>query len=278
MFWIRLFYALLFLCAAFVVFDLCTRRYLNPWKLYLVFGKKGSGKSTYLVKQALKLRKKGFVIYSNMPDLSIPHARYIDPEQLGDYVPESDSVLILDEVGMIYDNRNFKSFKNSTRDFYKLQRHYRVIVFMASQTFDVDKKIRDLTDSMVLQSNFMRVFSLSRPIRRITTLTEPTGDQESRLTESLKFAPIWDWKLTFIPRYAKFFDTAIVPDRPKLRYVEVPPLPDKDLDPLFLRARIWIHDHLPKLPHRVQDLPEDAAAYLRDPDEFPYDELNHNSE
>lgn len=30
-----------------VVWDLFTRKYLNPYKLYLVFGKKGSGKSTY---------------------------------------------------------------------------------------------------------------------------------------------------------------------------------------------------------------------------------------
>ena len=35
-----------------VAFSFATRKYLNPYKLYLVFGKKGSGKSTYLVKLA----------------------------------------------------------------------------------------------------------------------------------------------------------------------------------------------------------------------------------
>lgn len=205
-----------------LVYNFLTRRYVNIWKLILCFGKKGSGKSTYLAKNALQYSKKGFIIYSNMPDLAIPGCRYIEAEELGEFVPEAHSVLILDEVGMLYDNRQFKNFKTETRDFYKLQRHYKVVVIMASQTFDVDKKIRDLTDSMVLQSNFARVFTLSRPIRRIITLTEPVGDMESKITETLKFAPIWDWSLTFIPRYAKYFDTAIVPERPLLKYTEYP--------------------------------------------------------
>lgn len=205
-----------------VLYNFFTRKYINPWKLILVFGKKGSGKSTFLAKKALKYSKKGFVVYSNMPDLAIPGSRYIEAEDLGAFVPESHSVVILDEVGMIYDNRNFKNFKPETRDFYKLQRHYKVVVIMASQTFDVDKKIRDLTDSMVLQSNFARIFTLSRPIRRIITLTEPVGDMESKITETLKFAPVWDWQFTLIPKYSRYFDTAIVPDRPLLKYTEYP--------------------------------------------------------
>ena len=40
------------------VYEFTTRKYLNPYKLYLVFGKKGSGKSTYLVKLAKKHLKK----------------------------------------------------------------------------------------------------------------------------------------------------------------------------------------------------------------------------
>lgn len=47
--WIKLAVAVL---AFSLIFDLATRKYLNPYRLYLVFGKKGSGKSTYLVKVA----------------------------------------------------------------------------------------------------------------------------------------------------------------------------------------------------------------------------------
>lgn len=52
-----------------LVWDLTTRKYLNPYKLYLVFGKKGSGKSTYLVKLARKHLKKGWIVYTNMEEL-----------------------------------------------------------------------------------------------------------------------------------------------------------------------------------------------------------------
>ena len=41
-----------------------------------------------------------------------------------------NSVLLVDEVGMIWDNRQFKNFKPEVRDWFKLQRHYRVKVYL----------------------------------------------------------------------------------------------------------------------------------------------------
>lgn len=37
---------MILLCVSPLIFNFATRKYLNPYKLYLVFGKKGSGKST----------------------------------------------------------------------------------------------------------------------------------------------------------------------------------------------------------------------------------------
>lgn len=197
---------------------LITRRYFNPWRLYLVFGKKGSGKSTYLVKLALKYLKKGTAVYTNMSEMLIPGVRLIDVNQLGDFIPDRDSVLLLDEVGMIWDNRNFKTFKQSVRDFFKLQRHYHVTVYLASQTFDVDKKIRDLTDGMILFVNVLNVFSIGRPIVKRIVLTESTSEAESKISENLKFKSLFHWKITFIPKYAKYFDSFDVPDIPRIPY------------------------------------------------------------
>ena len=204
------------------VFDRVTRRYINPYRLYLVFGKKGSGKSTYLVKLALRYVKKGWTVYTNMTDLNIPGVRIFNIDDLGDFVPCSDSVLLLDEVGMVWDARNFKNFKPSVRDFFKLQRHYHCIVYMASQTFDVDKKLRDLCDGMFLHANVARVFSMGKRISKNITLTEPSADAESRIAETLAFNPFWNWTLTLIPRYSKYFDSHIIPDLPELPYMEVP--------------------------------------------------------
>lgn len=203
-----------------VIFNLLTRQYINPYRLYLVFGKKGSGKSTYLVKLARKYMKKGWIIYTNMDELYIPGVRHFDIQHLGDFVPEAHSVLLLDEVGMIWDNRDYKVFKPQVRDFFKLQRHYKVIVYMASQTFDVDKKLRDLCDGMFLHTNFLRVFTLGKRIARKIIITESTSEAESRISENLVICPFWDWTLTYIPKYAKYFDSHVVPLKPYLEYLE----------------------------------------------------------
>ena len=201
-----------------LLWDFTTRKYLNPYKLYLVFGKKGSGKSTYLVKLARKHLKKGWIVYTNMEELFMPGVRHFEIKHLGDFVPEAHSLLILDEVGMIWDNRDYKTFKPQVRDFFKLQRHYHVKVYMASQTFDVDKKLRDLCDGMYLHFNFARVFTLGQRITRHVVITESTSEAESRISEDLKICPFWEWTFTYIPRWAKFFDSHAIPDKPHLRY------------------------------------------------------------
>lgn len=197
-----------------------TRSYLNPYKLYLVFGKKGSGKSTYLVKLAQIHLKKGWKVYTNMEELFLPGVRHFDIQHLGDFVPEAQSLLLLDEVGMIWDNRDYKLFKPCVRDFFKLQRHYHVKIYMASQTFDVDKKIRDLCDGMFLHQSFLRVFTLGKRITRKVVITQSTSEAESRISEDLVICPIWDWTLTYIPRWAGFFDSHAIPDKPPLAYRE----------------------------------------------------------
>ena len=62
----------------------------------MVFGKKGSGKTTYLTKTCLKYLKKGRPVYSTVP---IPGAYYFNPEDIGFYSIPSESVILIDEVG-----------------------------------------------------------------------------------------------------------------------------------------------------------------------------------
>ena len=111
---------------AFVVFALvysfAVRKYKNPYKLFMVFGKKGSGKSSYLIRKAIEYQKRGYIVYTNMQDCCLDGVRIINPDQLGDFVPVADSCLLLDEVGMLYDNRNYRNFRPAVRDFFKLQR------------------------------------------------------------------------------------------------------------------------------------------------------------
>lgn len=205
-----------------VTFHLLTRQYINPYKLYMVFGKKGSGKSTLLVRLAVKHIKKGWTVYST-EDIAVPGVRKFNVEDIGRKSFDSDSLVLIDEVGMIWDNRNFKSFAEEVRDWFKLQRHYKCKVYLFSQTFDIDKKLRDLTDGLYLCSTKLRVFSWAKRIHRSVTLTKSDADRESRISEDLEFDSILSWPfggriLTFIPRYAQYFDSHIVPELSPMPY------------------------------------------------------------
>lgn len=208
------------------VFHVSTKKYLNPYKLIFIFGKKGSGKSTLLTKYALSYVKRGWTVYSTE---NCPGTYKIRPEDVGfSYFPPR-SVIIVDEVGMIWDNRGFKSFPTEVRDYFKLQRHYKHVVILASQTFDVDKKIRDLADEMYLVTKKFRVFSYAKKILRQTVLVEATGQSPSKIDENLVFDSLllfWagSRKFTFIPKYTKYFDSFGTPDLPHRVFEKVPDL------------------------------------------------------
>lgn len=212
-------YVILFV-AIYVYITIRYKKYKNPYKLYMIFGKKGSGKSTLLVKYAITYQKKGYTIYTNMDDLDISGVRYIDPKDLGKFVPEENSVVLLDEVGMLYDNRNYKDFKPEVRDFFKLQRHYKCIVYLASQSFDIDKKLRDLTDSMILVTSIGGILSCARPITKKITLVEASSYGESRIADNLKFRIFLSWQWTWIPKYAKYFKSYLLPEHQYIKYKE----------------------------------------------------------
>lgn len=207
-------------------FHFLTRKYINPYKLIMVFGKKGSGKTTLMVRLAYQYLANGWEVYCTE---RLDGCHYIDYNDIGFFNIPPRSVLLVDEVGMIWDNRNFKNFKTEVRDWFKLQRHYKVKVFLFSQTFDIDKKLRDLTDEMYLCTNLFRVFSWAKRIRRRVILTKPQGDAPARIDEELQFDSLLFWLfgsrvLTFIPAYAPFFNSHGAPKLPEKEYEYLPPL------------------------------------------------------
>lgn len=200
----------------FLVYN--SRKYQNPYKLTFIFGKKGAGKSCYMVKQMLRYQRKGWTIYTDMKDIRIPNVRIIDSSDLALFRPVEGSAIFLDEVGISMDNRNFKSFPPGLRDFFKYVRKMKCVVFMNSQAYDVDKKVRDTTDRMILQVAVANVISISRPIRRSVTLTESTAQADSRIADNLRFTGFWTWEFFWMPNYFKYFDSLEMPQRALLPY------------------------------------------------------------
>lgn len=209
------------LIGLYLILSILGRKYLNPYKLIMVFGKKGSGKSTTLCKLAFKYHKRGWTVYSTE---NTPFSYKIEPDQIGFVQLQQHSILLVDEVGMIWDNRNYKSFRPEVRDFFKLQRHYKIRCYLFSQTFDIDKKLRDLTDQMYLLVSAFNMFSYGKRISRKIVLTKSQADRPSTISEDLQFdSVLFFWAgsrfFTFIPKWAKYFDSFAAPD---LKVVEFP--------------------------------------------------------
>lgn len=214
---------LFFLYFVFVVFPLIylSKKYNNPYRLYILFGKKGSFKSTFMVREMLKYKKKGWHIYSDIPDLLVAGARLINAKDLETFTPEAHSAVFLDEVGLTYDNRKFKTFSDGANEWYKFQRKYKCFVWMNSQSLDIDLKIRTLADGLYLCNGIAGIAGIMRPIKRSITLTEPTSEAESRIADKLSFKWIGSWKFIWGPRYFKYFDSYSAPERETIPYSEV---------------------------------------------------------
>lgn len=228
---------IIILILSMIVFLLLTNKYLNPYKLIMIFGKKGSGKTTTLTKIALKELKRKRKVYSTV---EIPSTYLFNTDDIGSMTFEPNSTVLIDEVGMIWDNRDFKNFKPAVRDFFKYQRQYKLKIYLFSQTFDIDLKLRNLTDEMYLLSNCFRVFSVARRISKKITIKE-CADGTSTLSDTYEFYPLLfgGLKFTFIPRYTSFYKSY---DPKKLAYINGTYLELNDVQKRYLSSRKWLFD------------------------------------
>ena len=196
------------------VFCFVTRNYVNPYKLIFVFGKKGSGKSTLLTKLAIKYSRKKWSVWTTE---SIPGTHNIDDPKLiyrMDF-PERSCILI-DEVSLIWDNRDFKSMDKRVVEWFRYQRHHKCRVYFFSQTFDIDKKLRDLADDMFLVNKYFRVFVVAKHIVRKPVVVHPGPDSPARIDDDMVVDGPLLWlfggRITaFIPYWSKFFDSHKLP-------------------------------------------------------------------
>ncbi len=238
-----LIYSTILIIVLSFVFDLLTRKFLNPYKLIMIFGRKGCGKSTTLCKLAQEYTKNGWNVFCT--DKGIPNTIWFPAEWVGKYKISPRSLLLVEEVGTIWDNRQYKTFPTWVRDWFKYQRHEKVKVYLFSQSFDIDKKLRDLTDEMWLLENVMRVFSYGKRIAKKWVLTFSESDKPSALAENLQFASFFSPKsrsLIYIPKFAGLFDS--------FKPLELPAIPEVYPDGSFVELPDNLktyYDELPKV-------------------------------
>lgn len=175
------------------------------------FGVPGCGKSTILVKEYRKNRKKYKHIYTiNIDTIGCER---INKEILEKYKVE-DSLILWDEITMDADNREFKTFSNELRDFFILHRHLGCDIIYVTQNYEnVDKKIRDLTSELWYMTKsvvpFFRRFTTAKRIYRNININE----YSSELTLGYRFCS-WlesifasNFIICYRKRYYKYFDT-----------------------------------------------------------------------
>lgn len=213
-------------------------KYRNPYRLIMIFGKKGSGKTTLLTKLALKYIKKGVPVYTTS---YVPGAYLFNPSEIGMSDFPEDCVIFIDEVGLVWNSRDFKNFGRDVRAYFKYQRHLKHTVYLFSQAFDIDKNLRDLTDSMYIVRCYFNFISVASRVNKkiaVISASESNGvssQGESRIVDDFVVEPfilaLFGSRIfTYIPNYVKYFNSY-----DPLRFGKLPALTYCEYDPdLFL--------------------------------------------
>lgn len=107
---------------------------------------------------------------------------------------------------------------------------------------------------MYLLTNYMGIFSVAKKINKHIAIhnASENNDGESFLTETYSFDFPWNWKLTYIPRYIKFFNSfecERFPAAGRSRWIF---LNEAELYKLQ-RYRYYILDHLHTYYHAISD-------------------------
>ena len=205
MIYLKLFIILVLGVILFLIYHIV--KFRNPYKLIMFVGKKGSGKTTMITKLALQYQRKGRLCFSTV---AVPGVYLFDAKKIGTDAIPPESVIFIDEASLWCD----------LKQYFRYQRQYRHTVYLFSQAFDIDLKLRNLTDEMYIIHNVANCFSIARKVvKNITVISaKDDGVAESRIVDDLHYESIlWalfgGMKITYLPRYAKFFNSF---DPPKL--------------------------------------------------------------
>lgn len=199
----------LIIFVSIIVWHLLTRKYLSPYTFTLVFGKKGVGKSLSMQKDILKHLKRGWKVYADS-NTNIKDVVMIDASKIYTYRFPRNSLIVIDEINLLWDNRDFKKFDKNIQDWFREQRKKGIKIIAYSQTFDCDKKLRDLTDTLAIQRKFMRVWTVRRYyVKTPRIISAEEARDTAKIADDYVKVPLLfrGVDFTYIPKYIKHYDT-----------------------------------------------------------------------
>ena len=195
----------------------------------IYFGNPGSGKTTLACRNAYKIIKK----YKRTKKADYNHiyanfenklTKYSDMSGLGEWTFPPFSYIIVDEAGIQYNNRKFKTLSQSTIQWFKLHRHYRCDVDFISQSWeDIDITVRRLADEL-WHIKRLGPFTLLRKVYKTVEIDNTTH----QIIDGYKFGKLLPqflpfpfhrthFKLFFRKPYYKYFDSYSTPETPVIK-------------------------------------------------------------
>ncbi len=190
------------------------------------FGSPGCGKTTFACcrfAKEQKLKRPNYdYFYSNFDnDLSI---RIPSLQGLGSWTFPEHSYIIIDEAGIEYNSRKYKTLDQMTIQWFKLHRHYKCDVDFISQSWeDMDITIRRLADELW----YIKKFGPISIVRRVYKSVK-VDDKTHQIIDAYQFGKLlkrllpWPlgaktWFIIWRPKYYKYFNTYEKPNTP-VRY------------------------------------------------------------
>lgn len=181
------------------------------------FGVPGVGKTTLLTmfaRREIKRIKKGKSKYRDVyTNFECPDCKMIQFKDLDEH-KVYNGLILLDELMLDADNRNYKSFPLGIRDFLTLHRKLGCDIVYATQAYDkVDTKIRALTQDLWYMSRsvvpLLGEFTRAKRIYRTISITELNGElvMGYRFANFLERLFVSNHKLVFRRLYYKYFDS-----------------------------------------------------------------------
>lgn len=180
-----------------------------------VFGLPGAGKSVFLAKCVDRaLKGKSLMIGGNylhygkydyvLTNFYCQGCYRFDFEQLGK-VDFHDCLFLCDEISLLADARNFKTFSEDAKFFFSQHRKGGNTFIWCSQSYDdVDKRIRNLTDNYY----YIRPSSLfSDRFSTVIPITPYFDIEQGRPTTGYQFAPRASFSHVYLPRYWNLIDS-----------------------------------------------------------------------
>lgn len=206
--------AYFFLINPFIVYYV--KEMQDPFQLSFLFGKMGTGKTGLIAIMSGKdLTDPAFkhVYTSN----GIPGTLKFDPADIGkgfSFPPYSS--IYIDEFGLLYNSRDFKTFPKEARRWFKYLRQSKCKVTIFSQAPDIDKSIRDLAHRYGLVRR-LGPFTLLFDVGKNIDIGQDIEGNGQIIDNYFKYGLIGGLHVYYLPRYFGLWDSF---DPPEMKLIE----------------------------------------------------------